>query len=473
MNRGRNQQKGRQLTEARFCAKMDGFESLRSQTDSTIGQPVSKLGKRKNVDYFRLVADATVDWESWHDIDGSVVWINPAVERITEYTVEECMQMARYPLPMVYEADLARISEIYRGFQNRTTGNDIEFRIRRKSQQIGFVAISWQPMFDPRGGHLGCRTSIRDISERQEMRNQITRYNEHLEQLVQEKTQRLQHLERRRAQLEKLAALGHLAAGVAHEINNPLAGIRNAFHLIRADLPEESDSFSLLEMVDREIERLAGLIRNMFHSVRREAEVAKPMDLCQVVRQVVQMLQSSAKTKCLRLDAVFGSPTLQVVLPEGQVKQVLYNLGRNAIQACGENRAVTFFAKIEPDRVVLEVLDEGDGIDQDILPLIFEPYFSTKGGEGEPSMGLGLSISRSLVDAMGGSISVESGKGEGSRFTVELPLIGTPPTGPEMNSEEPTSPLTHVAHSAPTMHVENDEDENLRISNPFFSARSL
>jgi two-component system, sporulation sensor kinase C len=330
--------------------------------------------------------------------------------------------MPRYPLPIVYEADLARVAEIYRGFVDQTSGNDIEFRIRRQSQQIAFVAISWQPMFDPAGTHLGCRTSIRDISERQELRSQITRYNEHLEQSVQEKTDQLQHLERRRAQLEKLAALGQLAAGVAHEINNPLAGIRNAFHLIRTDLPESSASYPLLELVDQEIERLAGMIRNMFNTVRRDAESPKSIDICKIVQQVVQMLHSSANNRGVHLKVVSDGSELRATLPEGQVKQVLYNLGRNAIQASDRHQSVTFSATLAAGRVLLEVEDEGGGIEPDILPLIFEPYFSTKGSIGEPSMGLGLSISRSLVDSMGGRIAVESFAGKGSRFLVELPL---------------------------------------------------
>jgi two-component system sporulation sensor kinase C len=394
----------------------------------------ASLGKRKGIDYFRLVADATYDWESWHDAEGRVVWINPAVERIAGYSVQECLQMPRYPLPLVYESDLARVAEIYRGFKDQTSGNDIEFRIRRQSRQIAFVAISWQPMFDPQGVHLGCRTSIRDISERQELRGQITRYNEHLEQLVQEKTDQLQFLERRRAQLEKLAALGQLAAGVAHEINNPLAGIRNAFHLIRADLPKESTSYPLLELVDQEIERLAGMIRNMFNTVGRDAESPKSIDLCKIVYQVVQMLQSSACNRGVKLAVHWGKPEIVAILPEGQVKQVLYNLGRNAIQASQKDQTVLFSAMREQQRVQLIVQDEGAGIDPEILPLIFEPYFTTKGSMAEPSMGLGLSISKSLVDSMGGRIIVQAPSSQGSRFTVELPA-GDPNIGQETRAD--------------------------------------
>lgn len=373
-------------------------------------------------DHFRLVADATYDWESWHHRDGHVMWINPAVERITGRTVAECMAMPRYPLPMIFEGDLARVAEIYSGFANRTCGNDIEFRIRHRDEHIAFVAISWQPMFDEKGDHLGCRTSIRDISERQELRAQITRYNEHLEQLVQEKTDKLQILERRRAQLEKLAALGQLAAGMAHEINNPLAGIRNAFQLIRADLPEQAASFPLLDLVDREIERLAGMVRNMFHTCRKDSEQSKPFELQQVIGHVIQMLKSTAAGRGVSL-ILEPSDRLAVELPEGQIKQVLYNLGRNAIQACSSGQTVRFSAVSKVNRIQLVVADNGIGIDPEMLPLIFEPYFSSKNSVSEPSMGLGLSICQRLIKSMGGSIIVHTQLGQGSRFIVELPQI--------------------------------------------------
>jgi hypothetical protein len=374
-------------------------------------------------EHFRLVAEATYDWEAWHNPEGQVMWINSAVERITGYTAEQCLSMPRYPMPLVFEGDVARVAEIFASFSNRTTGNDIEFRIRHSDQRIAFVAISWQPMYAQDGAHLGCRTSIRDISERQELRAQITRYNEHLEQLVQEKTDRLRQLERRRAQLEKLAALGQLAAGVAHEINNPLAGIRNAFLLIRSDVPRKAASFPLLDLVDKEIERLASMVRNMFQAFRRDTEEAKPFELQLVLSQVIQMLSSTATGRGVSLVQT-TEESIDVCLPEGEVKQVLYNLGRNAIQACSTGNTVQFAARIDHDKVILSVEDNGAGIASENLPFIFEPYFSTKGGVADPSMGLGLSICKRLVETMGGEIEVVTTAGQGSQFLVTLPKKG-------------------------------------------------
>lgn len=375
-----------------------------------------------SLDHFRLVADATYDWESWHDAQGRVRWVNPAVERITGYTVKECLSMARYPFPMIHESDLARIAELFQGFHNQSSGNDIEFRIRHRLGQVVFVAISWQPMYDSKGGHLGCRTSIRDVSERQELKKQISRYNERLEQLVQEKTERLQQSERKRAQLEKLAALGQLAAGVAHEINNPLAGIRNAFQLIRQDVPKSASSFSLIDLIDQEIERMAKLIRGMFNTFRQEPESPKAVQLSQVIREVIQMLQSTADGRGVRLESADNSEEIKAVLPEGHLRQILYNLGRNAIQACQKDQWVRISAQtLGANQILLSVKDCGCGIDAETIPLIFEPYFSTKVTEPEPSMGLGLSICKGLVESMGGRISVQSMLGEGTEFLVELP----------------------------------------------------
>ncbi len=117
-------------------------------------------------DRFHAIADATYDLESWVDPLGKLVWINPAVERLTGYTVPECLAMPDYPLPLIDPEDLERVSAAFREAVGGSSGNDLPFRLRRKDGKTLWVAVSWQPIHDAEGNCLGHRSSIRDITDR-------------------------------------------------------------------------------------------------------------------------------------------------------------------------------------------------------------------------------------------------------------------------------------------------------------------
>jgi len=225
-------------------------------------------------DCFRAIANYTYDWESWHAPDGHLLWVNATVERITGYTPEECLQMKDYPLPMVALEHRRKISDILSSARQGDIGNDVEFRSIHRDGHAFWMAVSWQPMYNEAGSHLGFRTSIRDITERQQLREQLRLHAAHLEQLVQERTAQITQLEINRRKMEKLAALGQLAAGVAHEVNNPLAGIRNAFALFKADLSPDDEHYELLELIDSEIERISSITHQMYQLYRPSAHDA-------------------------------------------------------------------------------------------------------------------------------------------------------------------------------------------------------
>jgi PAS domain S-box-containing protein len=136
---------------------------------------------RDSEERFRAIADYTCDWENWFDARGGALWINPAVERWTGYTVDECLKLSAYPLALVHEEDRARMERIFHEAAAGSTGNDVVHRIRRKDGAIAWMTLSWQPIYNNEGGCLGFRTSARDITERmqaQEERERLLRERE-------------------------------------------------------------------------------------------------------------------------------------------------------------------------------------------------------------------------------------------------------------------------------------------------------
>jgi PAS domain S-box-containing protein len=372
--------------------------------------------------WFRAVAEYTIDWESWHGPDGRLLWVNPAVERVTGYSVEQCLAMPDYPLPMVVPEDRTSVEKALSAARDRKAGDNLDFRSVSPKGDQGWMSLSWQPMYGACGRYLGFRTSVRDVTERRALREQLRLHAEHLEQLVQERTERLRQLEQRQRQMEKLVALGQLAAGVAHEINNPLAGMRNAFELIKSSLPPEHEHYELLSLVDKEFERISGITHQMYQLYKRAPQKPHEFAITQTVQEVIYLLANTAGKRHVRLNFESSDDSLRVLLVESEVKQILYNLVRNAIQASRPGTEVSVGVCRFSQEIAICVEDWGPGIPEHDLSRIFDPFFSTKQGDTDGGMGLGLSVSQSLAEAMGGRIEVTSKTGEGSRFSAIFPL---------------------------------------------------
>lgn len=348
-------------------------------------------------------------------------WINPAVERITGYRPDECLRMADYPLPLVQKADRPMMAQLWAEALAGSSGNDVHFRVQHKDGSPRWAAISWQSIYDVDDSPMGFRASVRDISERRAMEEQIRAYAEDLEKLVEQRTARIQQLEARRLQVEKLAALAELAAGIAHEINNPLAGIRNAFQLLKEGFPKEHRYFEYMELIDAEIERVSSIVHQLHQLYRPFPNPAVSFDLERAIRHALMLLRTVAAKQHVALEMRIAAGTI-VKLPEGELKQVVYNLLLNAIQASPAGSSVCLQARVANGKLDLTVEDHGSGIPDDVLPHIFEAFFSTKHGNSGQGLGLGLPVSKSIVEALGGTIRLVTRSGQGTRIDVHIPL---------------------------------------------------
>lgn len=221
---------------------------------------------------------------------------------------------------------------------------------------------------------------------------------------------------------EKLAAAGRLAARIAHEINNPLAGIRNAFLLIEDAVPRHHPYFSYLSRIEKEIDRIARIVRRMFDLYRPEQERRQPIELDQTIHDVVALLDSIAAARDVRLSVKDADASGKLRLPEDSIRQVLYNVVVNAIEASPSGGVVHIQSARHDCAVEISVADDGPGIPAELRTQIYEPFFTTKEQTNTGGLGLGLPISRGIIEALQGTLRFESRQPQGTVFRFTVPL---------------------------------------------------
>lgn len=229
-----------------------------------------------------------------------------------------------------------------------------------------------------------------------------------------------ERLEAQLIQSEKLAAIGQLAAGIAHELRNPLAIVMNALYDLRQLLANPSSAVvEDLVIAEEEIGRAQAIIKNLLEFSRESGAEVERVDLNDVVTRALQLMQKALQNAGVRVTADLG-PVPRVLANANAVRQIVLNLVTNAVQAMPGGGELTLrTARASGNRVRLEVRDTGIGIPSASLSEIFNPFFTTKApGQGT---GLGLSVVHSILRRYHGDILVESTVGEGSVFTVELP----------------------------------------------------
>ncbi|MDT7042127.1 PAS domain-containing sensor histidine kinase [Candidatus Nitronereus thalassa] len=271
------------------------------------------------------------------------------------------------------------------------------------------------------GAIVGAVVTFSDISDRRLLEQEVMRYTEKLEEEVDRRAARIRELEQRRMEVEKLAALAQVAAGVAHEINNPLAGIKNAFRLVKGSIPDTHPRARYVGLIENEIDRISGITKRMYQLYQPDPAVLRAVNLHEILHDVSLMIGPALKDSNSHLEIVAPQSMPLVRLPVRDITQVLCNLVHNAIQASSGHQNICLTAETDDQGIRLVVTDQAGGIANDVLPHIFEPFFTTKSGAGQGGMGLGLSVSRSLIESLGGRIDVQTVPTVGTTFIIHLP----------------------------------------------------
>jgi signal transduction histidine kinase len=218
------------------------------------------------------------------------------------------------------------------------------------------------------------------------------------------------------ATAQVLASVGELAAAVAHEVKNPLAGISGAMQVLKDAVPKEDSRAGVIDQVQLQVERLDRLIRELLSFARPWTIQRAPLDLCALSKDIIRGTRNHPRARHAMVEIRSDRPCTGSFDRE-LVETALANVVYNSIEAVPEGGHVTIACECERGMGRLIIEDDGPGIPKDNLEQIFKPFFTTKAR----GTGLGLSIVKRVTDALGGTVTVASEPGEGTRVTLEFP----------------------------------------------------
>lgn len=327
---------------------------------------------------------------------------------ITAYVVMFVLGVSLFLGLIIYKIVSKPVSKLVHGME-KVAGGDLTYSVPIKSEdEMGVLARTFNSM----------------INDLKVARDQREKWTQTLEAEIAKKTEEIQKTHQSLVQTEKLASLGRMAAGVAHEINNPLTGVVTFAHLLKKRFPAESSEAQDINIIIEQADRCSKIIRNLLTFARATPSEKGKVSINDVINRTVFMVQNQEKFHHIKFDIALENDQFIIIGDPSQFQQIFLNMFINATDAMNERGKITVATRRITDNgrpsVEIEFTDEGSGIKEEDLPKLFEPFFTTKPvGKGT---GLGLSVSHGIVKHLGGNIKVKSVVGKGTSFFVRLPL---------------------------------------------------
>jgi PAS domain S-box-containing protein len=366
---------------------------------------------RKLNQFLAGIIDNTNVWLDVLDEKANVMIWNKAAEVISGYSREEVAGHGRiwewlYPDEEYRKQLTDLVAEV---IQRGRVEEDFETRIRRKDGQIRIISWNERNLLDEHGKAIGSIALGRDVTERKRMEEKLKEYSEHLEQLVEERTKKLQDAER-------LATIGQVAAMVGHDLRNPLQGMTGAVHYLRTkeDSKLSKEGQEMLQLIQEDILRSDKIINDLLEYSK---ELHLELSETNVKLTTEDALAKVKIPKGIRVvNSTKNQPPMQ--LDVDKMRRVFLNLIRNAVDAMPKGGTLTIASARSGGKVRITFRDTGEGMTAETLTKLWSPLFTTKA----TGMGFGLPVAKRLVEAHGGSINVKTKVGKGSTFTVTLPI---------------------------------------------------
>jgi len=392
-------------------------------------------------EFARRLVDSFPDLILVLDTNSHFTFVSPRCKEVLGYELEETREMKLGG--RTHSEDLPALLSLYADIvAGKQTFASLEVRVRHKLGEWRRIRFNFSPLFDESDKIDGVVMSGRDVTE-------------------------LKRLEEQLIQSEKLAAMGQMLAGVAHELNNPLTAILGVTELLRERGGIEEETKRQLDLTHRQARRAARIVQNLLDFSRPTAPQKKPLDVNTLVERTLQLHEHSLRRNNIAVDFHPLPDVPGVVGDANQLMQVFLNLLTNAeyaIREVRESGRIQIRLVRDSSRIAVTFQDDGVGIRPEAFPHLFDPFYTTKRPGG--GTGLGLSICMAIVREHGGTIEAESLPAGGSAFTVYLPVAGEPiPSTAAEDADSSSSrsiPPTSATSKGRTILVLDDE-ESIRL----------
>src|SRR5256884_7055446 len=394
-------------------------------------------------EFARRLVDSFPDLILVLDANAHYTFVSPRCKDVLGYDIEEAQNMAFGG--RTHPEDLPAANLLYQDIiAGRQSFASLEIRVRHKLGEWRRIRFNFSPLADEKGNIEGVVLSGRDVTD-------------------------LKRLEEQLIQAEKLAAMGQMLAGVAHELNNPLTAILGVTELLRDRQGVDDSTKRQLELTHRQARRAARIVQNLLEFSRPASPQKRPLDLNNLLDRTLQLQEHSLRRNNIEVDFHPGADLPGIIGDANQLIQVFLNLVTNAEQAIREvrdNGRIQIRAGRNGNQVTITVQDDGVGVRPEALPRIFDPFYTTKRPGG--GTGLGLSICMSIIREHGGNIEAETLPAGGSAFTIYLPAA------PDQHPDAVPAPSETGAGAPETVRPETDllvgravlvldDEESLRV----------
>ncbi|MBO8164538.1 MAG: PAS domain S-box protein [Brevibacillus sp.] len=344
---------------------------------------------RESEAHYRSLIEATNDIIGIYDLQLKQKFVSPSIRLHSGYSPQE--YMAADVKDMIHPDDLANVLTTYQTLSAEKKAAQVEYRAKHKNG-------AWV--------HLEAR-AVPILNERQEVENILV-----VERNITERKQNEEFLRK----AEKLSVIGELAAGIAHEIRNPLTALKGFVQYLQPLLPEHK---RLTQIMLAELERINLIVSEMLVLAKPQSLKTKRKDVRQLLCNVITLLKPEANMQNIDIITRFDNRPLEIECEENQLKQVFINIIKNALEAVSRNGKITI--RTEPrdhNQVLIRFIDDGCGIPCEMIHKLGEPFYTTK----EKGTGLGLMISSKIVKDHGGTLHITSEQGKGTTVEITLPI---------------------------------------------------